>query len=52
MIEAILSGIALFSAVGVGAGVYYKLGVLTEKINFIYDHIDVCIKFSNNGGKK
>lgn len=50
MIETIISGIAIATSVGVGAGVYYKLGTLSEKVDFIYNNIDICLKFKN--GKK
>ena len=45
MMEAIVSMASLFSAVGVGAGVYYKLGRLEQKLDFLYNNCDIRIEF-------
>ncbi len=45
MMELIISVIALATSTGVGAGVWYKLGKLDTKVDFIYRNVDVCMKF-------
>ena len=50
MLETILSCIAVFTSLGVGAGVWYKLGRLDTKIDFIYKNVNIVVDWKN--GKK
>jgi hypothetical protein len=45
MIELALAGMALATSTGVGAAVWYKLGKVESKVDFIYKNIDVCMEF-------
>lgn len=45
MIEDIIPLIGIFGTIGIGAGVYYKLGRLEEKLNFLYENCDINITF-------
>jgi len=51
MLETILSCIAVFTSVGVGAGIWYKLGRLDTKIDFIYNNVNIAVDWKN-GSKK
>ncbi len=50
MIETIVSAASIFGVVGVGAGLYYKLGRLEQKLEFLYENCDVTITFKKKGG--
>lgn len=52
MIETYLSGIALVTTVAVGGSIWYKLGKLEQKVNFIYKNINVAVKWSNDSRNK
>jgi hypothetical protein len=45
MMETIVSAAAIFASVGVGAGVYYKLGRVEQKLEFLYENCDIAITF-------
>jgi len=45
MIETVISAAAIFASVGVGAGVYYKLGRVEQKLEFLYQNCDIKITF-------
>jgi hypothetical protein len=52
MIETIVSGASIATCVGIGAGVWYKLGKLESKVDFIYKHINVAIDWANGCKKR
>ena len=45
MFETMVAVAGMFASIGVGAGVYYKLGKVEAKINFLYENCDVTISF-------
>jgi len=45
MIESAIAMAGVMASVGIGAGVYYKLGKVEQKINFLYENCDVTISF-------
>ena len=45
MLEEYLSLIGIFGTIGIGAGVYYKLGKVEQKIAFLYENCDIQITF-------
>ena len=49
MIETMVAVAGMFASIGVGAGVYYKLGKVEAKINFLYENCDVTISFKKRG---
>ncbi|MCK5504543.1 MAG: hypothetical protein KAJ10_05245 [Thermodesulfovibrionia bacterium] len=51
MIETIISLGALGVSAGIGAGVWYKIGKMENKINFIYDNVTIAVDWKN-GSKK
>jgi hypothetical protein len=52
MIETIVSGVAIATSVGIGAGVWYKLGKLETKVDFIYKNVDVAMTWANGACKR
>lgn len=54
MIETIVGMLGVFASIGIGAGVYYKLGKVEQKINFIYENCDITVTFKrrNNNGPR
>ena len=51
MFEIICSLIAVFTSLSIGAGVWYKLGKLDTKIDFIYNNVNIVVDWKN-GCKK
>ena len=51
MIETILSLIAAFTSLSIGAGVWYKLGKLCTKIDFIYENVNIVVDWKNGTEK-
>ena len=49
MIESAIAMAGVMASVGIGAGVYYKLGKVEQKINFLYENCDVTISFKKRG---
>ena len=47
--ETIVSAVSIFGVVGVGAGLYYKLGRLEQKLEFLYENCDINITFKKKG---
>jgi hypothetical protein len=47
MIEDIIPLIGIFGTIGIGAGVYYKLGKVEQKIAFLYENCDISITFKH-----
>jgi len=47
MIEEIIPIIGIFGTIGIGAGVYYKLGKVEQKIAFLYENCDIAITFKH-----
>lgn len=45
MLETIVSAASIFGVVGIGAGLYYKLGRLEQKLEFLYQNCDIKITF-------
>lgn len=53
MIETIIAMSGFVTSIGIGAGVYYKLGRIEQKLNFLYDNIDMQVTFKKcNIGKE
>jgi len=52
MIETLLAGVGVATALGLSASVYYKLGKLETKVQFIYDNINVVVDWMNNNHNK
>ena len=51
MIDTLIAMGGIFASIGIGAGVYYKLGRVEQKIAFLYENCDIEIRFhrmSNN----
>ena len=51
MIDTLVAMGGIFASIGIGAGVYYKLGKVEQKIAFLYENCDIEIRFhrmSNN----
>ena len=47
MIDTIVAMTGIFGSIGIGAGVYYKLGKLTQKLEFLYENCDIQITFKH-----
>ena len=47
MLEEYLSLIGIFGTIGIGAGVYYKLGKVEQKIAFLYENCDITVTFKH-----
>ena len=47
MIETILSIGAVAISASIGAGVWYKMGKMENKINFIYDNVTIAVNWKN-----
>jgi hypothetical protein len=45
MFEEWISLAGIFGTIGIGAGVYYKLGKVEQKIAFLYENCDIQITF-------
>lgn len=45
MIDTVIAVSGIFASLGIGAGVYYKLGKVEQKIAFLYENCDVEIRF-------
>jgi len=52
MIETLLAGVGIATALGLSASVYYRLGKLETKVQFIYDNINIVIDWVNNNHNK
>jgi len=52
MIETLLAGVGIATALGLSASVYYKLGKLETKVQFIYDNINIVVDWMNNNHDK
>lgn len=50
MIETVLSLGALGVSGAIGAGVWYKIGKMEEKVDFIYKNVNIVVDWKN--GKK
>jgi len=48
MIDTLVAMAGIFGTVGIGAGVYYKLGRLEQKMDFLYQNCDIKITFKKN----
>jgi len=47
MLEEVIPLVGIFGTIGIGAGVYYKLGRLEQKLEFIYENCDITVTFKN-----
>lgn len=47
MIETAVAMAGIFSSVGIGAGLWYRMGKMEQKLDFIYTNCDITIKFKN-----
>jgi hypothetical protein len=45
MIDTIVAMGGIIGSIGIGAGVYYKLGRLEQKMDFLYQNCDIKITF-------
>lgn len=45
MIDTVVSMTGIIVSIGVGAGVYYKLGRISQKLDFLYENCDIHITF-------
>jgi len=45
MLEEILTVVSIVGVIAMGGSIWYKMGKLEEKIDFIYEHINVCFSF-------
>lgn len=45
MIDTIVAMSGIFASLGVGAGVYYKLGRVEQKLEFLYENCDIRVTF-------
>jgi len=45
MIESIVAGISVLTSIGIGALVWYRIGKIEEKVDVIYNHIDIAIRW-------
>ena len=45
MIDTLVAMSGVFASVGIGAGVYYKLGRLEQKMAFLYENCDITVTF-------
>jgi len=45
MIDTFVAMAGIFGTVGIGAGVYYKLGRMEQKLEFLYQNCDINITF-------
>lgn len=52
MIETIVAMSGVITSIGIGAGVYYKLGKVESKINFLYENCDIQISFKQRDEKR
>jgi len=52
MIETMLASVGVATALGLSASVYYRLGKLETKVQFIYDNINVVVDWMNNNHNK
>jgi len=51
MWETVLASTGILSSVAIGAGVWYKLGKMESKLDFIYNNVNVAFNWKN-GNKK
>jgi hypothetical protein len=49
MLETIVSAVSVFGVVGIGAGLYYKLGRIEQKLEFLYQNCDITVTFKKKG---
>ena len=47
MIDTIVGLCGIFSSMAIGAGVYYKLGRVEQKLAFLYENCDIEVRFHN-----
>ncbi len=47
MIDTIVAMSGIFASIGIGAGVYYKLGRLEQKLAFLYENCDIQVTFKH-----
>lgn len=52
MIDTILSLGALGVSGAIGAGVWYKMGKIETKIDFIYQNVNIVVDWKNGNKKK
>jgi len=52
MIETILGAAGIAMALGLSASVYYRLGKVEEKVDFIYNNIHIAVDWCNNTNKR
>jgi hypothetical protein len=52
MIETIVSGMSIVTCAGIGVGVWYKLGKLENKVDFIYKNVNVAMSWANGKTKR
>ena len=45
MIDTIIAMSGIIGSIGIGAGVYYKLGRLEQKMDFLYQNCDIRVTF-------
>ena len=51
MFNTILAASGIFSSLAIGAGVWYRLGKMENKVDFIYKHVNIAVNWKN-GSKK
>jgi hypothetical protein len=47
MIDTIVGLSGIFASMAIGAGVYYKLGRVEQKLAFLYENCDIEVRFHN-----
>jgi len=51
MLETILASTGILSSLAIGASVWYKLGKMESKLDFIYNNVNIAVDWKN-GCKK
>ena len=50
MIDTVVAMSGIFASIGIGAGVYYKLGRVEQKLAFLYENCDIQVRFHRLNG--
>ena len=48
MMETLVALGGMGVSAGIAAGVYYRLGKVEQKLDFLFDHCDITVSFKNN----
>jgi hypothetical protein len=52
MIDTIVGLSGIFASMAIGAGVYYKLGRVEQKLAFLYENCDIEVRFHSRNGNQ